>query len=249
MKKNKKIIFFGILVFLICIYFGGKAFYLYYYDINRLTTDDFGEIIKKIKISDTISIHTKKLSNEEYIIFDDMKIKNNFQDFKLVRNTSKDNFQTYSLSSEGKNFKTAFMMGKVDTLLYRLKNDSVLFESLGRKVSNANIAKFLDVHHITNDIELFQFLNQVKDHPNHIFTSVGKMRERYLLHSIVLVSIPVIESISLIDGDYTGYILNATNLKEVVILKNDKRYVYTFYNLEYFTDEKIKELLNTIEIQ
>ena len=75
------------------------------------------------------------------------------------------------------------------------------------------------------------------------------MKERYALQGIVLTTIPIINGISLIDGDYTGYILNANKLREVVILKNNKRYIYTFYNLDYFTDDVIKELLNTIEIQ
>ncbi len=249
MNQKKKILFLGAIIFLGALYFGVKSFCLYYYNTKEIASDDFSEVVKRLNFLDTITIHSKKLSKEEYLVFEDMKIKNDFQDFRLVENTSDICFQTYALSSEKEHFKTAFMMGKADTLLYQLKNDSVLFEGIGRKVSNANKKKFLDKKHITNDIELFQLLTQVKDYLNHVFTRIRKMRERYLLHSIVLVAIPLIDSISLIDGDYTGYILNTSHLREVSILKNNKKYVYTFYNLEYFTDEKIKQLLNTIEIQ
>lgn len=249
LKKNKKIIFFGILVFLVCIYFGGKAFYLYYYDIKRLTTEDFSEITKNLKFSDTITIQTRRLSDEEYVIFDDMKIKKPSPDFRVSENFSDNEFKLYALSSEGEHFKTAFMIGKTDTLWYRLQNDSTLYEVFNGKISNADITKLLNKNHITNDIELFQFLSQAQEEKNHIFTSVAKMKERYALQGIVLTTIPIMNGISFIDGDYTGYIWNANRLKEVVILKNNKRYICTFYNLDYFTDEVIKELLNTIEIQ
>lgn len=247
--KKKKIIIFGTLAFLVCIYFGCKVFYLYYYDIKRITTEDLNEITGSLNFSDTITIQTKKLSDSEYIVFDDMKLKNPFPDFKEVEIFSNDDFKTYALSSEGKYFKTAIMMGKENTLLERLKNDSTLFESVNNKISNADAVKFLNKNHITNDIELLQFLYQVKEEKNHIFTNVGKMKERYTLYSIVLTTIPIIHNISLIDGDYTGYVLNSNNLREVTILKNNKRYIYTFYNLDYFTNESIKNLLNTIEIQ
>lgn len=248
MKKNKKLIFFGV-VLLVGIYFGCKAFYLYYYDIKRTTTEDFSEVTKGLKVSDTITIQTKRLSHDQYVIFDDMKIKNPSSDFQIAKNYSKDGFKTYALSSEGEHFKTAFMIGKIDTLVYQLQNDSTLYEVFNGKISNADAVKFLKKNHITKDIELFQFLSQVKEEKNHIFTSVAKMKERYLLHGIAFTTIPKVNSISLIDGDYTGYIWNANKLREVVILKNNKRYIYTFYNLDYFTDEMIKELLNTIEIQ
>lgn len=249
MKKNKKIIFFGILVFLVCIYFGGKVFYLYYYDIKRLTTEDFSEITKNLKFSDRITIQTKKLSDEEYVVFDDMKIKNPSSNFQVSENFSDKEFKIYALSSEGEHFKTAFMIGKTDTLLYRLQNDSTLYEVFNGKIFNSDVIKLLNKNNITNDIELFQFLSQIQEETNYIFTSVAKMKERYALQGIVLTTIPIINGISLIDGDYTGYILNANKLREVSILKNNKKYVYTFYNLKYFTEEKIKELLNTIEIQ
>lgn len=249
MKKNKKIIFLGIVVFLVCIYFGGKAFYLYYYDIKRLTTEDFSEITKNLTFSDTITIQTKRLSDEEYVVFDDMKIRNPSSDFQISKKFSDDEFKRYTLSSEGEHFKTAFMMGKTDTLWYRLQNDSTLYEIFNGKISNADVIKLLNKNHITNNMELFQFLSQAQEEKNHIFTSVAKMKERYALQGIVLTTIPIINGISLIDGDYTGYILNANKLREVVILKNNKRYIYTFYNLDYFTDDVIKELLNTIEIQ
>ncbi len=76
------------------------------------------------------------------------------------------------------------------------------------------------------------------------------MKENYAIYFMTSVVMPSIDSITLIDGDYGGYIFNMSNfnVKEVSIIKNDKRYTFVFINTEYFKDEYIKELLNTIVI-
>ena len=62
------------------------------------------------------------------------------------------------------------------------------------------------------------------------------------------VFMPDVESITEIKGDYKGYILNLGNAKEVSIIDGKKKYIFTFFNKDYFTDQYIKELLETIII-
>ena len=50
-------------------------------------------------------------------------------------------------------------------------------------------------------------------------------------------------------GDYTGYIYNKGNIREVVILRNNQRYIFSFRGEKYTTDEYIKDILSTIEIK
>lgn len=58
-----------------------------------------------------------------------------------------------------------------------------------------------------------------------------------------------LNSVTLINGSYDGYMFNFNNnIKEVNIIKNDKRYVFTFVNIEYLTDAYIKDLLETVVI-
>ena len=76
-----------------------------------------------------------------------------------------------------------------------------------------------------------------------------EMKENYTIQFMVSVIMPQMDSITLINGDYQGYIFNLkNNMKEVSILKNGKRYVFMFLNTTYFTVEKINDLLNTIVI-
>lgn len=55
------------------------------------------------------------------------------------------------------------------------------------------------------------------------------------------------KTITKLEGDYKGFIVNLSNGKEVSILKNNKRYIFTFVGKQ-FTDEYIKEILNIIII-
>jgi hypothetical protein len=73
--------------------------------------------------------------------------------------------------------------------------------------------------------------------------------EKYALAYFAYKGFPTLESVTLIKGDYTGYILNTDmGIKECSILKNGKRYFLTFINAGYFNDELIKEILNTVVI-
>lgn len=76
------------------------------------------------------------------------------------------------------------------------------------------------------------------------------MKENYTINFMISIIIPEIDNITLINGDYNGYIFNMKNkTKEVNIIENDKRYVFTFINTDYFTDEYINQLIETITIE
>ena len=75
-----------------------------------------------------------------------------------------------------------------------------------------------------------------------------EMKENYLLQFMVSVAIPRIENITLIDGDYQGYIFNmksendnVSSIREARILFNDKVYTFLFLNKnnEYFNNDYI----------
>ena len=83
------------------------------------------------------------------------------------------------------------------------------------------------------------------------------MKENYLLQFMVSVAIPRIENITLIDGDYQGYIFNmksendnVSSIREARISFNDKVYTFLFLNKnnEYFNNDYIQNILNTIVI-
>ena len=79
------------------------------------------------------------------------------------------------------------------------------------------------------------------------------MKEFYDIHSLVRGTYIRVEGITLINGDYEGYCVNhnfdTAYIVECNILKDDKRYTLTFNNSKHFTNEMIKDLLNTLVIE
>ena len=116
-----------------------------------------------------------------------------------------------------------------------------------------NMSKVFDEYNITNDIELLKYIDKTKNDKNSIFDSIEDMENFYSIHLLNAVGYVNTNGITLIDGDYEGYIiehnLDGTYVKEYNILKDGKRYTLTFLGLEYFTEDKIHDLLNTLVIE
>ena len=250
MKKKRKIILVivGILL-LICLYLGYKAFNLFYYNVDRITTQDYDAFMSQFNIKGTITIKHQNIESNDYLEYQNIKIKNDFKDFEKLEQTTGETSLKLILKAENRETKSSFWMGETDTYVALLKADKTLFGTDNKKVTNTDITSILEENKINNDIELFKYLSHQKEVKNNIFTSTKKMKENYNFQYIVSIIMPQMDSITLINGDYQGYIFNLkNNMKEASILKNGKRYVFMFLDTTYFTDEKINDLLNTVVI-
>lgn len=246
MKKKKTIlIIIGILLLIIC-YFVYKGFHLFYYNVNTITTQDYETFARQFTIKDTLTLHKRKIPESEYLEYLGIKIKNDFKDFRLLE-PSTGNSRKYILDKDSNEAKISFWLGTADTYTYLLKEDKTIFGD--NKITNTNLTNILKSNHINNDIELMKYLSKQQNIKNNIFTSVKKMKENYAIQFMVAIIMPQISHITLIDGDYKGFIFNMNNMKEVSIIKNNKRYVFMFMNTKYFTDDYIKNLLETVIIK
>lgn len=247
-KKNIILIVVGLLL-IVGVYLGYKCFNLYYYNINNITTEEYEKFIDGFKIKDTITIKNEKLKENQYLTFNNIKVRNDFSDFKELENQYSEEFIKYVLHDENNQLKASFWMGTTDSYVELFKTDTTLFGTEDKRITNTNLSDFLTKNSINNDIELFEFLEKSKDVKNNIFTSVKQMKGNYTIQFLVSIAMPQLDGINLIKGDYSGYILNITSdAKEVGILKDGKKYVFTFFKLDYFTDEYIQEILSTVVI-
>ncbi len=247
-KKNVVLVVVGILL-LVCLYFGYKGFNLFYYNVDRITTQDYDDFISQFTIKDTMTINHKNVESNDYLEYQNIKIRNDFEDFEKLEQTTGETSLKLILKDENEKTKSSFWMSVADTYVNLLKLDKSLFGTEDKRITNTDLANILEKNKINNDIELFKYLEKQKDIKNNIFTSAKEMKENYTIQFMVSVIMPQMDSITLINGDYQGYIFNLkNNMKEVSILKNGKRYVFMFLNTTYFTDEKINDLLNTIVI-
>lgn len=229
-------------------YFLYKGCYLFYYNINNITVTNYKKIINNIGNQNNITIKNNRLDEEQYLQINDIKIKNDFNDFKKISG-SENETDKYLLYDNDNKVKAAFWMEVTDSYVEKFKTDKTLFGVDNKKISSKYITNFFKDNNIKNDIDLFNFLKEKKDVKNNIFTTVNKMKENYMIQYFTVVSMPTIDGITLINGDYSGYILNLTSSgKEVSILKGNKRYAFIFLHSKYFTDECINDLISTIII-
>ncbi len=254
MKLDKIKIIIITLFVLVSSYIGLKSFYLSYYDIKSI--DNFQTISDQLKNFDTITLTNNPLNEEEYLTFQNMKIKNDFKNFIQINDNITNDTLKLSLRSDDLSSSIttdSFMMGKGETYIKYLKSNPLLFSNdyeNSKKFINTNLTKFLDKNNIKNDYDLFNYLINKDNFNNNIFTSLTDIQDKYALAYLTSIIIPKIEKITYLKGDYNGYLFKINqNLYEVSIqTDNDTRYIFTFIGSNYFNKNKIKELIQTIVI-
>ncbi|MBQ8902659.1 MAG: hypothetical protein IJY87_06365 [Bacilli bacterium] len=253
MKENKGLII-GIIIVVVVVFIGGffgtKIFYLNKYNISRVTNEEYQEHKEKLQIKDSITIKTQKLQENDYISFNDIKIKNEFEKFEILESSTDDHLK-YVLKENDKVIASFWFGATTESLVDILSDDFTLYGWTQEHLSlnKEERIRFFEKYNIENDVDLIKFLSAYEYKENNLFTRTNKMKENYFVKFITSFLMSLGESVTLIDGDYEGYILNMYENKEAYIIKNNKKYVFTFLKTDYFNDEYIKELLNTVIIE
>lgn len=239
MKNNKGLIW-GIIIIVIVLiiggFFGYKLYNLAKYHVN-FDKKEYQEIIARLQIDKTINIKHETLKDSNYIIHDNMKIRNDFKDFEIIHSDEDSVF--YQNEEEN---ATIILTGLIESKVEELRKDQNF------NLNEKEINEYFKKYDIENDADLIKFISSQKFKNNNIFTSVKNIKDNYFTHFITYLHMSVGDSITLITGDYEGYILNMADTKAVYIIKDNKTYSLTFNNTKYFTTEYINELLNTLII-
>ncbi len=250
MKKKKMFLIITVVLLIVGVYFGYKIFNLYYYNLNSITVEQYEGLINGLSTKNIMTIKTNTLPDAEYLSHNNIKVKNDFENFKKLDNSnSTDDFVKYVLYDDDDKVISSFWMGTTDMYIDMFEADVTIYGADDKQFKNIDFKKFFEKNNITNDIELFKFLVKNKDVENNIFTSVNAIKNKYSIQLLSTIALPKMDSLTLINGDYTGYIFNlGSTLKEVSLLKHNKRYIFTFIGLDYFTDDDINEILNSVVI-
>ncbi|MBQ7104709.1 MAG: helix-turn-helix transcriptional regulator [Bacilli bacterium] len=225
-----------------------KVSYIKIYSNQDREKEEIKKIVDGLSNQQTMTIYKKTLNENEYLIYDDIKIRNDFKNFKYEEKLSSKKWQEYKLYDENGKTKSVFMLGSATTYIDYFTSEAILVGDLGQ-FNSADRNYFLLRNDINDDID---FLNYIKDNyfaKSNIFTQTRKIKENYALNLFVDVAIPRVDSLTIINGDYTGFIFNLNNVREVNILRNNKRYIFMFTGSKYITDEYIKDILSTVEIK
>lgn len=258
--KKKYIIIIVVILLLLLVggYLGYKIYYANYYDLSHI--ENFEKYRDNFVIDEEkFTITTTKILEEEYLIFKNIKIKNIFAGFESKFNSDEFEFPHsddsiwYVLKDNETNKQIAAIgFGRGTSMFEQYNNDAYIFGD-ERVSETKNMSKVFEKYNIKNDIDLLKFIEKTKNDKNSIFDSIQDMKDFYSIHLLNVVGYSNIEELKLIDGNYEGYMIkhnmDSGYIKEYNILKDGKRYCLTFIGLEYFTEEKIQDLLNTLVIE
>lgn len=233
--KKKCVIFTGFILLIIGVFFAFRIYYYYKYIPNALKTKK--EYYDSLKIDETITIKTATI--EDYFEVNNIKIKNDFKDFQLTNKFLNDE---YASGYKKENDNVFITLGK----------DRInIIETLTNSKEDKWVKKLLKEQNITNDLDLLLYTINNKNNKPNILNTKHEMQFYNLIYNISLELLPIAEKITLIEGDLTGLIIKPKNIEAITtyLFDGTNKYGITFWNTNYFTNDYIKELINTIIIE
>ena len=209
---------------------------------------------KKYNIGDVWNIQSEYSGDRFQIKFNDnhqISTNNYFSNYTLEDHDN--NYYSYVQYGEDNLVQSVFMVGQYDTQLYNINNYSeesyyYEFNHFPLYISDHLKKHYLKKYQINDDVDLVKFIRSRKKIQCNFFTPVIKMKENYFFNFVEL-SLPNLDEITYVEGDLNGYIVRGEDYKRVFLLKNGKLYCLTFHKLNYFTDEKIKEILKSVSFE
>ena len=220
-KQIYKYIIFGIFLIVIGCLLVNKINIISLFNIKNIRNYD--SYVDGLVELDTYKLSETKVDN--YLIFDNLKIGSD-----LIN-------------------KNSIKFYKGDMYLDLYKGEVVVFKSVDPIYKDTDRNKFFKAKNIETDIDLFKYLLKTKDKKFNIFSSNEEIKNNYAIHFLVSNIYKDVNSISFLEGDYEGYILNYSNYKEINIIKNKTRYSLILTDEKYFNEKNLKKLLNTIVIK
>ena len=203
---------------------------------NKYGPDSFLEL-SDIKISGNITINHENLTDEEYFEYKDIKTKNIFEGYEQ-NSLDTDSFLRMVKKVDSK-ISEAIFMGSERAYIDILKND---------KEYKGIFNKIAEKENINNDIDLLKYMEKHNDDKVSFFTPYFKQRQIYTINEFKITMLPSIEHIKTLDGYYNGYMYKGTKDSiEAVVIKNNKRYFFTF--LGNFSEEYVIDFMNSVVIE
>jgi len=240
--KKKIAIVIGVII--VCLYLGSKYFLFYYYNLNNYSLK-----MDKLNIGNTLTISTK--ISKDYFQFENMKLDkellDGFEELKIHKSE-----KSKGLIKNLDNNKIAHITVGYDNTIVSSCKEFVEDNYSDIKASSKYMQKYFKKHSIENDVDLIKYLlTEGKKNKVSVFSSYSKLKDSCITLELANQLLNTEKDVNLVTGDYTGYAYNAIsdNVKEVNINYNNKRYIIQFLNLDYFTDEIISQLLNSLVIE
>lgn len=237
MKENKNIIvgvIVSILIIILGVIIGCKIFNIIRYKTD-FNSEEYQDILSRLQIKDTINVKSTILNDSEYISFNGLKINIDLEDYEMVHNDT----DTITYENKDKNILVS-ISGLKESIIEKIKKSEFL------ELNSEELLEILERNNIKNDYDLIKYISTQKNKNNNLFTNIDDMKENYFMYFITYIHMSVGENVTLIEGDYEGYILNMYDDKSINIIKDNKTYTFFVRNMN---DNEINKLLNTLVIE
>lgn len=257
-KKSKyKNIFLTIcflLVISVICFFGYKGYLLKEFTMKKPENSE--EVAAALVPKKTIKIYKRTLKEEDYLVIDEMKIRNDFKDYKLEEIEHADFTKTRIYRNLNDSSAITFPSKRANfQLIDVFTSDEATFygddldKNVNWKFNSADRKYFLLKNDINNDIDFFSYISKNYYVKNHIFMDKRTLMENYSFNLFVSVVIPKVDEMILIKGDYDGVIQKIKDTVLVRIIRNGRYYGFSATGSMFQDESYLIDLIGTIEIK
>ena len=230
MKKGVKIILI-IFIILFLIYLGIKIFLVVSYP--KASEYPYIEDVKRaFNNKETVTIKKSNEQITDYVEYKDLKIRNDFS-------VSKENSQAYYL--KGTSIPVFFIRNGLNSMAEFIEKEN---KSAGFWY---NLKKDFDKNNIDTNFKLYEYLINNYTFETSIFKSINTIRRDYAIILSLNIAFPNYNKVTVINGDYNGYILEAEDIKIVKIEHGD--YEYMIITDTEYPDSQLYDVISTIEFE
>lgn len=221
-------IIFSVILYISLTFFIIIGHIMYQNNLENNNLERYNNLIKNIVLKENINITYKVVNN--YIAFNELKIKNDFKDF-TKKIDEENNAVVYQLED--------------------IKNKKMIsfeIEIYDETINASYSPDFIEKYKIKNDID---YINTLKNY--HFEETRFNFKKSSENDDAILGADSYSNDgtyYNVIKGDYIGLIINEeySMKKTVYLYKNNKTYILTFNGFGYFTDQQIYDLISTVVI-
>ena len=212
-------------ILVIVIFLGYKTFCYYKYNDSEFND------LAVVKFNGTMTINHVDLTEEEYLTYGNIKVKNIFEDYDIFDDES-NALKYINKEDKGK----AVFMGEDDQFLYILTSDEEYKDYF---------LKFSQRENVKDDLDLLKYFEAHRDDKVTFFMTRRKQKDIHTIKEVESLILPSLLDVKEVNGTYSGYIFKTTkNITEINLLLNNKRFYFTF--IGDFSENDIQELMNTV---
>lgn len=252
-RKNILLTIIVLVIGIITIFLEYKYCLVWYYTIEK--NDTVEKYVKGLKNPKTINIYKRTIEEDDYLVINNFKIRNDFEGFIEEERHSDLEPITYKKKENDKNIGISFRANLAHyQLIDAFTSDDTIFVNgndfnITGKFNAADRKYFLLKNDINNDLDFYLYMADNYYKKNNIFMDKRTLMENYAFNVFTEISISKIDSMTIIKGDYEGYIFKNGQMTEVIIIRDGKRYGF-LTNIEKFQNEDyLIDILGTIEIR